>query len=211
MCLIDKVYWCFARHFSKSFTCIKPFNPTITKVSLKIIIIYFGELIILIYAKGLECIAYNKCSIHANYYYLYVTEERTETLLRLDTCSQAHSWLEAERGFELRLARSGLHTQPPRKQEKSRHLWTILLFLLALIANRNWSFNFTYEKQQSIRIKRAGSRVSLSKLKHHLHLLIVVQPWEIYLNSLCLGFLISPMGKIVSYTVAVKIEWEKPI
>lgn len=148
---------------------------------------------------------------NANYYYLYVTEEGTETLLRSNACLQACGWLEAEQGFELRLSCFRPHTQPPRKQEKSRHLWMTLLFLLALIANPNWSFYFIYEKQQGIRIKRMRFRVSLSKLKHHLYPVRAVQPWELYPNSLCPGFLISPMGKIIPYKAAVKIKREKPI
>ena len=62
--------------------------------------------------------AYSKCSINASYYYPYVTDE-TETLVRLTSCSQAYSCLEAEQGFELRQSYSRAHTQPPYKQEKS--------------------------------------------------------------------------------------------
>lgn len=53
----------------------------------------------------------DKCSINSSYY-PYVTDGE----LRLDTCSQAHSWLEAERGSELRLSCSRAHAQPPGKQ-----------------------------------------------------------------------------------------------
>lgn len=47
----------------------------------------------------MKCVAYSKCSINASYYYPYVTDEETETLVRLTSCSQAYSCLEAERGF----------------------------------------------------------------------------------------------------------------
>lgn len=67
----------------------------------------------------MKCMAYSKCSINASYYYPYVTDEETETLVRLTSRSQAYSCLEAEQGFEPRQSCSRAHTQPPHNQEKS--------------------------------------------------------------------------------------------
>lgn len=119
----------------------------------------------------------------------------------------AHNYLEGEKGFELRQSCCTAHTQPPHKQEKSGHVYIILLFLLALIAIQNWCFCFTYEKRHGIRIKRTGSGVSLPRLDYHLCPLMAVKTWEIYLNSLCFGFLICKMWIIISHRITVEIKF----
>lgn len=59
--------------------------------------------------------------------------------MKLNTCSQAHSCLDLEQSFELRQSCSRAHTQTPHKQEKSEHVYILLLFLLAL-PNRTEAF-----------------------------------------------------------------------